>query len=100
LDEFIQAIEYLAACRFVVAALQKKNHSDHDGELKKRKSHDASYWSREQFDYSHAFSSCQNWRSTRLQRNAILPYGTLRFKSGGDILDASRVVWRLRNRAH
>jgi hypothetical protein len=59
LDEFIQAIEYLAACRLVVAALQKKNHGNHDGELKKRKSHDASYWSREQFDYSHACSSCR-----------------------------------------
>jgi hypothetical protein len=36
-DKFVQAIEQLASRRFVIGGLQKKNHGDHDGELKKGK---------------------------------------------------------------
>jgi hypothetical protein len=52
LDEFIQAIEHLAARRVVVTRLQKKNYADHNGELKEEP-HNAPNGSREQFYYSH-----------------------------------------------
>jgi hypothetical protein len=42
--------------RFVIGGLQKKNHGDHDGELKKGKSYYAPYRSCEQFDHAHGCS--------------------------------------------
>jgi hypothetical protein len=45
----------LAARRIVIAGLEKKNYSNHDGELKQRETHYALYWSDEQFDMAHVF---------------------------------------------
>jgi hypothetical protein len=51
----------------VIGGLQKKNHGDDDGELKKRKSNYAPYRSREQLDHAHGLlRGLPVWMAIRL----------------------------------